>query len=137
VLRIGVALLGVRITLEQVGALGWWNVTITAAAVVLTVFAGIGLARALTLSNAVGTLSGGAVAICGASAALAIASILPKHANAERDRATVIGVTALSTIAMISPLVVGAFGLTTLPAFSSAEPSTTWRRSWAPATACR
>ena len=52
------------------------------------------------------------IAICGASAALAIASILPKHKNAERDASfTVIGVTALSTLAMILyPIAVGALG---------------------------
>jgi uncharacterized integral membrane protein (TIGR00698 family) len=47
-------------------------------------------------------LSAGAVAICGASAALAIAAILPKDENSD-DRLvfTVVGVTILSTIAMI------------------------------------
>lgn len=113
VLRFGVALLGLRITLEQVGALGWSVVALVAVAVVLTVLAGIAIARAMKLGNAFGTLTGGAVAICGVSAALAIASILPKHAHAERDASfTAIGVTALSTIAMILyPLVVGALGL--------------------------
>lgn len=47
-------------------------------------------------------LSGGAVAICGASAALAIASVLPRNENSERDTIlTVVSVTALSTLAMI------------------------------------
>ena len=66
----------------------------------------------MKLGPAFGTLTGGAVAICGASAALAIASILPRHANAERDASfTVIGVTALSTLAMIVyPIVAGVFG---------------------------
>jgi uncharacterized integral membrane protein (TIGR00698 family) len=42
------------------------------------------------------------VAICGASAALAIASVLPKHDKSERDTIlTVVTVTALSTLAMI------------------------------------
>jgi uncharacterized integral membrane protein (TIGR00698 family) len=113
VLRTGVALLGLRITLEQVGALGWGNVAVVAGAVVLTVAMGIVFARAARLSTAFGTLTGGAVAICGASAALAIASILPRHPNAERDASfTVIGVTALSTLAMILyPLVTGFFQL--------------------------
>jgi uncharacterized integral membrane protein (TIGR00698 family) len=49
-----------------------------------------------------GILTGGAVAICGASAALAIASVLPRHAESERDTIlTVVAVTALSTLAMI------------------------------------
>jgi len=113
VLRVGVALLGLRITLDQVQALGWEVVVIALGSVAATIVVGIGLARALKLGNAFGMLTGGAVAICGASAALAIASILPKHKHAERDASfTVIGVTALSTLAMILyPLVVGSLGL--------------------------
>lgn len=113
VLRTGVALLGLRITLDQVVALGWGNVALVASALAATLLAGVLLGRLFGLGAAFGTLTGGAVAICGASAALAIASILPKHLNAERDASfTVIGVTALSTVAMIVyPIAVQAFGL--------------------------
>ena len=113
VLRAGVALLGLRITIAQVEALGWTTILLVVATVALTILAGIAIARALKLGSAFGTLTGGAVAICGASAALAIASILPKHKHAERDASfTVIGVTALSTLAMILyPIVVGTMGL--------------------------
>lgn len=113
VLRTGVALLGLRITIAQVEALGWEIVALVVASVALTIGVALAAARALKLGNAFGILTGGAVAICGASAALAIASILPKHKNAERDASfTVIGVTALSTLAMILyPLVVGSLGL--------------------------
>jgi len=57
-------------------------------------------------------LSAGAVAICGASAALAIAAILPKDEKSD-DRLvfTVVGVTILSTIAMIIyPIISQALG---------------------------
>jgi len=92
VLRAGVALLGLRITIAQVEALGWGIVALVVASVALTIVVGLALSRALKLGNAFGILTGGAVAICGASAALAIASILPKHKNAERDASfTVIG----------------------------------------------
>jgi len=113
VLRSGVALLGLRVTFAQVEALGWGTVLLVVAGVAATIVAGLALARALKLGSDFGTLTGGAVAICGASAALAIASILPRHANAERDASfTVIGVTALSTLAMILyPIVVGLLGL--------------------------
>jgi uncharacterized integral membrane protein (TIGR00698 family) len=113
VLRVGVALLGLRITIAQVQALGWGTIAMVVVTVSLAILAGIALAHLLKLGSALGTLTGGAVAICGASAALAIASILPKHANAERDASfTVIGVTALSTLAMILyPVVVGALSL--------------------------
>ena len=85
VLRAGVALLGLRITIEQVHALGWFTIALVAGTVALTILAGLVIARALRLGSAFGTLTGGAVAICGASAALAIASILPKHKHSERD----------------------------------------------------
>jgi uncharacterized integral membrane protein (TIGR00698 family) len=113
VLRTGVALLGLRITFAQVQALGWHTVLLVVGTVAITILAGVLIARAMKLGSAMGTLTGGAVAICGASAALAIASILPRHPNAERDASfTVIGVTALSTLAMILyPIVVGAVGL--------------------------
>src|SRR5258708_18844667 len=106
VLRTGVALLGLRITIAQVMALGWATVALVVASVALTILAGIVLARFMKLGSALGTLTGGAVAICGASAALALASILPRHKHAERDASfTVIGVTARSTLAVIlSPI---------------------------------
>ena len=112
-LRLGVALLGLRITISQVEALGLTTVALVVAGVALTIVVGIVASRSMKLGAAMGTLTGGAVAICGASAALAIASILPRHENSERDASfTVIGVTALSTLAMILyPLLVGALGL--------------------------
>jgi uncharacterized integral membrane protein (TIGR00698 family) len=53
-------------------------------------------------------LTGGAVAICGASAALALAAALPAHPQKERAAAfTVISVSLLSTVAMmLYPLLV-------------------------------
>jgi uncharacterized integral membrane protein (TIGR00698 family) len=113
VLRTGVALLGLRITIAQVEALGLRTIALVVVTVTLTILVGIAAARLFRLGGAFGTLTGGAVAICGASAALAIASILPKHEDAERDASfTVIGITALSTLAMILyPVVVGHLGL--------------------------
>ena len=60
-----------------------------------------------------GLLSGGATAICGASAALALAAALPTHPLKERATLfTVIGVSALSTLAMIVyPMIAQALGL--------------------------
>ncbi len=109
VLRIGVALLGVRLTFEEILALGWTPVVMVASAVVATLAFGVVLARLLGFNNQFGALTGGAVAICGASAALAISSVLPKDKEAERNTLfTVIGVTTLSTIAMVLyPVVTG------------------------------
>ena len=113
ILRFGVALLGVRITLDQVAGLGPAPVLLVASAVGLTIAVGIGAARVLGLKLTLGVLTGGAVAICGASAALAIASVLPRRPEGDSDTIlTVICVTALSTIAMIVyPVLATALGL--------------------------
>lgn len=112
ILRVGVALLGVRITFDQIGSLGAAPVAMVVVGVATTLLFGLALARALKLSWTFGVLSGGAVAICGVAAALAIASALPRTAQSERDTiVTVVSVTALSTIAMILyPILVGALG---------------------------
>ncbi|HEX6829805.1 MAG TPA: putative sulfate exporter family transporter [Burkholderiales bacterium] len=103
VLRIGVALLGMRITLWQMaGDFGWAPLLVTAVSLVATILAGLLLARLFGFNRQFGLLAGGAVAICGASAALAIAAVLPHHEKKERAVIfTVIGVSALSTVAMV------------------------------------
>jgi len=102
VLRLGVALLGVRITTTEVGDLGWPVGILVISAVSATIFVGWGLGRLCGLRNSHAMLSSCAVAICGASAALAVASVLPWHKDHDRNTAlTVVGVTALSTLAMI------------------------------------
>ena len=76
--------------------------------------AGVG-ARRQARRRDFGLLTGGAVAICGASAALAIAAVLPDGPEQQRATVmTVVGVTALSTVAMILyPLIAAAAGLDT------------------------
>ena len=101
-LRAGVALLGARITLEQIVALGWPTAVLVASAVLATLAFGVLLARGLRLGTLAGVLSGGATAICGASAALALAAVLPRTREAERlTLVVVLSVTALSTLAML------------------------------------
>lgn len=102
VLRTGVALLGARITLSQVQSLGAETLLIAVSAVVLTITFGWLAARFLKLKPDFGILTGGSVAICGASAAMAFSSVLPPSPERERDTIlTVVGVTTLSTVAMI------------------------------------
>ena len=112
ILRLGVALLGARITFDQIQSLGGGALVLTAGAVLFTVLCGIALARSTGLTRNFGLLTGGSVAICGASAALAIASVLPRGPDHERDTImTVVAVTALSTIAMVLyPVLAGALG---------------------------
>jgi uncharacterized integral membrane protein (TIGR00698 family) len=114
VLRLGVALLGARITLEQIAALGWSTALTVVACVSSTVLLGMALARRLGLGTSQGLLSGGATAICGASAALAIAAVLPRSREQERFTVlVVVTVTAFSTLAMlIYPLLAHALNLT-------------------------
>jgi uncharacterized integral membrane protein (TIGR00698 family) len=101
-LRIGVGLLGARITFAQIADLGVGPVLTVAIGVVSTIAFGVVAARLLGLRPMFGLLSGGSVAICGASAALAVGSSLPKHEDNERDIIlTVVVVTALSTVAMV------------------------------------
>jgi uncharacterized integral membrane protein (TIGR00698 family) len=102
ILRLGVALLGFRITVWEVAALGWQPVALVIAVVALTIFASIWAAKAMGFKPGFGLLSGGATAICGASAAMAISAALPAGERKERATGfTIIGVSTLSTVAMI------------------------------------
>jgi len=102
VVRLGVAMLGFRITLQQIVALGWRPVALVIVAVTLTILASIWLARRMGFEGRFGLLTGGATAICGASAAAAISAALPPDPQKERNTLfTIIGVSTLSTLAMI------------------------------------
>lgn len=117
-LAVAVALLGVRLTAGDIAAVGIAPALLVAAALVLTLLFSVYAARLLGLSNNVGLLAGGGTAFCGASAAVAIASVLPKKPGLERDTALVIaGVVALSAVAMIVyPLLVILLGFDDLRA---------------------
>jgi uncharacterized integral membrane protein (TIGR00698 family) len=111
-LRVGIALLGLRITVGQVVDLGWGPIVLVLVCVAATILVSMAAARLLGFQPLFGLLTGGATAICGASAALALSAALPAHP--QKDRATlftVIGVSALSTLAMVLyPMVVQALG---------------------------
>ncbi len=113
VLRIGVALLGARISVELLIGLGPKLIGLVVAGVVLTILFGLLGARMLGRGWRFGLLTGGSVAICGASAAMAIAAVLPKNEHSERNLIfTVLGVTVLSTLAMIAyPIITQALDL--------------------------
>ena len=113
VLRWGVALLGLKISIAQVQSMGWPPVLMVVLGVTFTICVGVVMARWMGFKTFFGLLSGGAVGICGASAALAIAAAFPNHP--QKDRATlfaVISVSTLSTMAMvIYPMLVHWAGL--------------------------
>ncbi len=114
VLRLGVALLGARIAAEQVLELGWPAAALVLAAVASTIACGAWLALRLGLTLEQGLLSGGATAICGASAALAISAVLPRSREQESfTLLVVVCVSTLSTLAMlIYPLCTALLGWT-------------------------
>lgn len=102
ILRLGVMLLGVRITFEQIAEVGVWPVLLAVAGVAVAIAAGFLGAHFFGRGRAEAILSGGAVGVCGASAAMAISAVLPKGPQSERlTLLTVVGVTVLSTCAMI------------------------------------
>ncbi len=102
ILQLGVVLLGAAVTFGEIADLGFATAFLVVSAVASTIGVGWIVGRLGGLSSAHSVLSAGAVAICGASAAMAIASVLPRDENSERNLVlTVVGVTSLSTIAMI------------------------------------
>lgn len=112
-MRIGVALLGFRIGWDQVSALGWGPVVMVVTLVGATILLSTLAARAMGFNPLFGFLSGGATAICGASAAMALSAALPPNDRKEQATLfTIIGVSALSTTAMVLyPLITRALGL--------------------------
>ena len=111
-LRWAVALLGLRIALGEIAALGLATALVVILAMALTVAAGFLFARAFGQRAAYGALAGAATAVCGASATLATAIVLPDYKGKEVDVAfVVVAVNAFSTIAMVLyPLLSAALG---------------------------
>lgn len=102
VLRWAVALLGLRIALGDIFALGLTSAAIVILAMLATLVSGVIFARLLGLSKFYGALAGTATAVCGASAALAASTVLPNYPKKAADVAfVVVAVNALSTLAMI------------------------------------
>lgn len=102
-LRWGIVLVGVRITFGQIAALGPVALLAVVAIVALTIGAGILVARRLGFDAAFGTLAGGAVAICGASAAMALATTLgERRASQAQLTLVLVGISAASALAMVT-----------------------------------
>ena len=109
-LRIGVALLGARISVELVYMLGAKWIGLVILGIFLTILFGWLASKVLGRGWRFAILTGGAVAICGASAAMAIAAVLPKNEHSERNLIfTILSVTILSTVAMIAYPAIGAY----------------------------
>jgi uncharacterized integral membrane protein (TIGR00698 family) len=101
-LRWAVALLGLRIALGEILALGLGTAVIVVLSMTATVIAGFLLARAFGQKATYGALAGAGTAVCGASATLATSTVLPDYKGKEADTAfVVVAVNALSTLAMV------------------------------------
>jgi uncharacterized integral membrane protein (TIGR00698 family) len=112
VLRWAVALLGLRIALGEIAALGWTTAALVVAAMALTLASGFLFARLFAQQAAYGALAGAGTAVCGASATLATSIVVPDYKGKEADVAfVVVAVNALSTLAMVAyPLACAALG---------------------------
>lgn len=102
-LRWAIALLGLRVALGDIIALGLGTALLVVLSMVVTVVTGFVLARLLDREPGVGALGGVATAVCGASAALATSTVVPDYRDKAADTAfTVIAMNVLATIAMLA-----------------------------------
>lgn len=112
-LRVGIMLIGLRITASQIADLGPVALCVVTAITAATLLSGIFFARALGFDSAFGTLAGGAVAICGASAAAALSLVLDtRRRNPAHLSIVLVGIAAVSAIGMsLYPMLAHALGL--------------------------
>ncbi len=113
-LRWGIVLVGLQVTFAQIASLGWVAFIAVAAMIALVTLAGTLIARGgVSGGSAFGTLAGGAVAICGASAALALSSVLgEKRVSQAQLTLVLVSVSAASALAMsLYPILAHALAL--------------------------
>jgi uncharacterized integral membrane protein (TIGR00698 family) len=102
ILRAGIALLGLRVTLTQLATLGWPTVVTVIVAIASVFAAAWMLARLLRLRAGFAAIAATSVAICGVSAALAAAAVLPQRAKLRDATLFVcVSISLIGTIAMI------------------------------------
>lgn len=113
-LRLGIVALGLQVTVAQVGALGAAPFAGLVVVMAVTLFAGWATARALGQSPHAGVLAGGATAICGASAALALYGVIGRSRLPQAQFAlTLVGISLASALAMtVYPLIAAELHLT-------------------------
>ncbi len=100
-LRWGIVLVGLQVTFGQIASLGLPAFAAIVAMVALVTLSGTVAARLVGRGAAFGTLAGGAVAICGASAALALATVLgDRRASQAQLTLVLVAVSAASALAM-------------------------------------
>ncbi len=101
-LRVAIALLGVRIALSDIIDLGFATALLVIASMTITIISAVWFSRLLNLGDGYGALAGAANAVCGASATLAASSVVPNYPRKGADVAfTVMAANAVSTLAMV------------------------------------
>ncbi|MDD9205874.1 putative sulfate exporter family transporter [Georgenia sp. 10Sc9-8] len=111
VLRLGVVLLGLRLSVPQVLELGWGVVAVIAVTVTVSYVATLALGRALGLGRSARTLVATGTAICGAAAVAAMSAVLGRREDAEDVEEA--AATAVATVT-----IVGTVSLAAVPALA-------------------
>jgi uncharacterized integral membrane protein (TIGR00698 family) len=102
VLRWAVALLGLRVGLADIAALGPGTAALIVVSMLATLVSGSALARWYGRGPGFGALVGVGTAVCGASATLAVSTVVPDYPGKQPDIAfVVVAVNALATLAML------------------------------------
>lgn len=100
-LRIGIVLVGARITADQLAELGPLPFALLVLIMVAVIVVTVATARLFAQDRHAALLAGGATAICGASAALALYSLIgDKRVDQARFTLTLVGITVASAFAM-------------------------------------
>ena len=101
-LKIGIVLMGFRLVFEDINAFGFLPIGCIFLIVLLTLCFGIGLSYFFKKNITLGLVSGAGVAICGASAVLAVNAVLPtKLQKSNNSIFVIVTITILSTLSMI------------------------------------
>ncbi|SNS92521.1 YeiH family protein [Sphingopyxis indica] len=112
-LRIGIVLVGARITAAQLAELGPLPFALLIGIMLAVIVATTLSARLFGQDRDAALLAGGATAICGASAALALYSLIgDRRVDQARFTLTLVGITVASALAMtLYPVLAAQFGL--------------------------
>ena len=112
-LRIGIVLLGLQVSFGQIAQIGWAPFAGLIAIMAAAFFAGIIGARIAGQGRYAGVLAGGATAICGASAALALYGVVGRdRLDQARFTLTLVGVALASAFALtVYPAIAGLLNL--------------------------
>ena len=113
-LRIGIILVGARITAQQLVELGLLPFFLLVLIMLSVILITVATARLFAQDRHAALLAGGATAICGASAALALWSLIgDKRVDQARFTLTLVGITVASALAMtLYPVLAAQLGLT-------------------------